>query len=493
MTIAVVQHASTTTAFTSGTSGVSSPAFASNTAAGNCLVAVFSVNGASATPTVSSVTTNGTAENWALAKKDADGFIFFYVDPDTGGGQKIVDVNLALGFTATTSNSACITVDIYEVSGLGVTVTVDQTITDDQDTTPGTTWTSTATPTTTQANEIWFGAVSVSPSAANTTSTITPAGSWTNETTLSSSIQVGGTSTSDKFETFQRSGFEVVGSTGAATYNGTCSASSFWNAGVITLYGTSSATGIAAVAEAPLTVSAAGTVAATGSAAVAEAPLTVSAAGMVSVAGSAAVVLAPLTVAASGSSTIPGVAAVILAPLTVSAAGGSLVTGAASVVLAPLTVSAAGSITPRKLLISVAGASGTDAYGNEFPAGIQVGSASDGPQVALLPNVNGASQVSFPLGAGVNVTPPNVAGGYGSGVGGLELSGPQLESSGLNDWVQVILVSDSSGGAGAQAQFIYIDAAGTPHLIGTFYAGGWNLNGQVNITGSLILNGTPIT
>jgi hypothetical protein len=147
----------------------------------------------------------------------------------------------------------------------------------------------------------------------------------------------------------------------------------------------------------------------------------------------------------------------------------------------------------RNLLVSVAGVAGSDKYGNEWPAGIQVGAPGSGPQVQLLPDVNGAAQLSFPLGAGVPVTPPNVAGGYGSGVGGLELSGPQLQAPGLNDWVQVILVSDSSGGSGAQAQFNYIDASGAVTLVGTFYAGGWNLNGQVNITGSLILNGTPIT
>lgn len=492
MTIAVVQHAGTPTAFTSGTTGTSSQSFAANTTAGNCLVAVFSLGGATATPTVVSVTTNGVAENWVLAKADADGFIYWYVNENTAGGQKIIDIALAFGFTATTSNSVCVVPDIFEVSGLGATVTVDRTITADQDTTPGTSWSSGATLTTTQPDEIWFGGVAVSPSASNTTPTITPSGAWTLEATISSSIQVGGTSTSDKFITAQRTGYQIVSSTGTATYSGTSSASSFWNAGAVTLSGTSSVTGTASVAEAPLTVSAAGTVAATGSAAVAEAPLTVSAAGMVSVAGSAAVVLAPLTVAASGSSTIPGVAAVILAPLKVSAAGAALVTGAAAVTIAPLTIAAAGTITARRLLVALASMAGVDDYGTSFPAGIQVGAPADGPQVQLLPNVNGASQLSFPL-PDTDFTPPNVAGGVGSGVAGLELSGPQLQSSGLNDWVQVILVSDSSGGAGAQAQFIYVDPSGGVHLIGTFYQGGWNLNGQVNITGSLILNGTPIT
>jgi hypothetical protein len=492
VTIAVVQHASATAAFTSGTTGTVAPAFTSNVTAGNCLVAIFSVNGATATPTVTSVTTNGTAENWVLAKADADGFIFFYVDANSGGGQKIIDVNLAFGFTATTSNSACVTADIYEVSGLGTTVTVDKTATADQDTTAGTSWSSGATLTTTQANEIWFGNVAVSPSATNTTSTITPSGAWTNETTISSSIQAGGTSTSDKFETFQRSGFQVVSSTGTATYSGTCSASSFWNAGAIALSGTSSVTGTAAVAEAPLTVSAAGTVAATGTGAVAEAPLTVSAAGNVAVAGSAAVVLAPLTVSAAGSSTIPGVAAVILAPLKVSAAGATLVTGTAAVALASLTVAASGSMTPRKLLVSLASMAGTDDYGNTFPKGIQVGSAADGPQVQLLPNVNGSSQLSFPI-PGEPTTPPNVAAGWNGSAGVLELSGSQSTAPGYDDWVQILMFSNSNGGGGASVQFILVNSSGVPQLIGSYSALGWNLNGQVNITGSLFVNGTPIT
>lgn len=66
MAITVVQHASATSQFTSGTSGTCAPAFASNTTAGNCLVACFSHANGVAAPTIT-VTTNGTTENWAAA------------------------------------------------------------------------------------------------------------------------------------------------------------------------------------------------------------------------------------------------------------------------------------------------------------------------------------------------------------------------------------------------------------------------------------------
>jgi hypothetical protein len=226
-------HVST---FTSGTTGTSSPTYVSNTTAGSCLLAAISFYSDFAT-TITSVTTNGTAENWVFLYEDADTYVQWWINPDTAGGQTIIDINVSFGGTATTSNSVTVLARLWEDGGLGTTVIADVT----QSFNPGSGATSFAsnsgTPdTTTQADEIWHAAVGVAPVAANTTSTVTQTtGGWTNGTLLSSSYQVGGTGTADKYNVYLQAGSQVVTAIGSPAYDGTMGASSIYGASVVTL------------------------------------------------------------------------------------------------------------------------------------------------------------------------------------------------------------------------------------------------------------------
>lgn len=243
MAISFVQHASNSATFTSGTSATISATFGSNTTAGNCLIACFSIDwGDNLSPTLSSVTTNGTAENWADSGASLPGNGFYvYVDPNTGGSQKIVHINFAFGGTASASNSFGIAVDTFEVFGLTTSSVVDQTQ-DNSAAPPVTSWTTGTSSTTTQAAEIWIGVVAPSNDTANQTITITgPSSSWTNESQLSFSIQAGGSSTSHRFYTSQMCGYQIVSATGTATYSGTNTGSDvYYFAGLATLKGAAS-------------------------------------------------------------------------------------------------------------------------------------------------------------------------------------------------------------------------------------------------------------
>ena len=252
----VVQHASATAVSTSGTTTALTPTFGSNTTAGTTLVAC--VTGITGTGYISSVTvtTNGTAENWASRINDLSS-AFILTDPGTAGGQKIINVTVTWSSTQTTSNTAAALVDVYEVSGLGHTPYDQHTLVQG----PGgvTTWTAGTTGTTTYANEIAFGCMTATPANYNTTSTVTgPAGPWVNATALSTSFQQGGTSTSYRVYAYQLSGYEILATTQTVTYSGTTSVNCTSQGVQVTLFGTGY----------PTTAAAATTVTATGAAAV---------------------------------------------------------------------------------------------------------------------------------------------------------------------------------------------------------------------------------
>lgn len=237
MAIAFVQHASTTAQYTSGSSATTSATFASNTTAGNCLVACWTLEvlaSGSSGPVFSSINTNGAVENWSGQGYGADPQVGIDVNPNTGGGQKIINLNWSFGGTATTSNSCCALVDIYEFSGLVLSGVTDQ-VTGFSNSNIA--WDSGATSTTTLANELWIGNVGIWIATFNTTSTVTPPGAFTNQTLLQSSAQLGGTGTSSRLFVYQQSGYQIVSSTGTAEYNGTASqqSSSTWAANVFTL------------------------------------------------------------------------------------------------------------------------------------------------------------------------------------------------------------------------------------------------------------------
>ncbi len=239
MTIQFVQHASTTTTYTTGTTGTASPAFASNITAGNCVLACITTVTENNGQTITSVTTNGAAEHWAqvVAINPAEylpGVI--WANPNSAGGQKVIDVNWSFNFTATTSNSAVLLVDIYEFSGIGLAVP-DQTASAFNNT-GATSWSSGTTGTTAYPNELLIGMAGIQVATANTTTTVTgPGGSWTNEALLGGiPQQIGGTGTANAYNVYQLSGYQVTTSTGTATYNGTNGTSSAYGVLVAAFY-----------------------------------------------------------------------------------------------------------------------------------------------------------------------------------------------------------------------------------------------------------------
>src|ERR1700677_1484791 len=160
MAISVVQHASGSATFSSGATGTATATFGSNITPGNCVVAIIGVEGGFGNFTLTSVTTNGAADNWSQALVDGDTITFFYVNPNSVGGQTVVDVNFSLTGLST-SVTMGVLIDLYEVSGVLTTSVVDSsTTTHDIDSTSSTSWTSGTSAVTNHANEIWFGAVS---------------------------------------------------------------------------------------------------------------------------------------------------------------------------------------------------------------------------------------------------------------------------------------------------------------------------------------------
>jgi hypothetical protein len=221
--LAVVQHASNTAQFTSGTSGTATATFTNNTAKGNCLVACFTVLAASGTAgNISSVTTNGQPDNWGAALTSN---AFMYVDPNSAGGQKIVKIGLTFTGTAlSTSQSVAILIDIFEVSSVQAAAIVDQAVGGTQFSDSATF--SVTTPVTTSPLEIWFGTTWAINFTANTAITITgPGAPWNLEPQLSSSYQQGGTGTADQFDVAQVTGYQIVNAEAAATFAGTVSGS----------------------------------------------------------------------------------------------------------------------------------------------------------------------------------------------------------------------------------------------------------------------------
>lgn len=116
------------------------------------------------------------------------------------------------------------------------------------------------------------------------------------------------------------------------------------------------------------------------------------------------------------------------------------------------------------LIIAIARAAGTDAFGNAYVRGIQLGEPSDTAQIQLLPSAGGpgtASRVAFPIpGLGISNI-PNVSAGITSGTyGALLMSGPAMNTAGAQDWVQLIMFANSLAGNAAHGELRYIDTSG---------------------------------
>jgi len=230
----VLQHASATAQYTSGTSAASVASFTNNTTPGSCLVACFTPFSEAGTSAVNSVTTNGKTENWAKAVNDTNALGYIYFNPNTGGGQKSIVINWSFGGTASATASCAILIDIFEVPGLPVSAILDQiAATDFSDTTAF----SATTPVTTSPIEIWFGMTACFEFTANTQPTITgPGAPWNLEPQLNISANTGGTVR----DIGQVSGYQIVNAEAAATWSGSVTESAGGNSGcavVATLIG----------------------------------------------------------------------------------------------------------------------------------------------------------------------------------------------------------------------------------------------------------------
>ena len=147
------------------------------------------------------------------------------------------------------------------------------------------------------------------------------------------------------------------------------------------------------------------------------------------------------------------------------------------------------------LIISVANAAGTDAFGNAYPLGIKAGVAGGACQVELAPSTGPgvASALAFPMTSPALASPPNVAAGVASTAAILELSGPELSASGDRDWVQVIMYSNDGAGTPSRMEFRRIDTSGGVVVSASYDSGGWVFADFVSITGGLSVNGSSDT
>lgn len=192
------------------------------TTAGNALIVMLAASGTTANPTsVSSITLGGVADNFAQVTTYGSGsdaaIGAVWLDLNCAGGQTSVVITVAGG-----TGTLAITASVYEFAGLYPVSPFDQTA--NSVSSGSTSWTSTASPTTTQATEIWIGGVFTTDTGAGTITG--PSSPWTN---LAQVSQAQGS-----FNDRWMSGWQQVAATGTATYNGTVSPSSQWIAKVAT-------------------------------------------------------------------------------------------------------------------------------------------------------------------------------------------------------------------------------------------------------------------
>lgn len=136
------------------------------------------------------------------------------------------------------------------------------------------------------------------------------------------------------------------------------------------------------------------------------------------------------------------------------------------------------------LIGSWASASGSDGFGNTYPAGLQVGNSTDSAQALLTRGAGGgAAEIQFPVPSLSLSNTPNLGGGIVSGTyADMLLSGPALSTASHEDWVQFVLYSNDSGSNAARCEFRYIDTSGTPHVMGSFNGTNWVFGGSGTVT-----------
>lgn len=183
-----------------------------STTAGNCLLVLVGSKNTSGAASVSSVKLGGAAGNFAslAAAHGTDSFTawcdaFAWADPNCAGGQTAVaisgtDLNLASGDGGVT---------ILEISGIAASSPLDASSTGDAISSNF----SSGGAATAVANELWAAVAATTGSAAG------PGSPWTDESPAGGAVAAG---------------YQIVSSTGTATYAGTCT-NEAWAALVVTL------------------------------------------------------------------------------------------------------------------------------------------------------------------------------------------------------------------------------------------------------------------
>jgi len=221
VTITVVQHVQGYET----TGGTLTLTLGSNTTGGNCLVAITGIN-QPGDLNLAGITLGGSAGNWgSVYTYDATdvAYLAFWADPGCAGGQTQVVIT---GPSGTTQLYA----DVYEVSGLASTLggLLDRSVHHEVDGT-GAAWTSTATATTTQASEIAFGIVNGFNNAGGAVTLTGPSSPWVNEPQITPTTP-----------SFQMTGYNILSSEAAITYNGTSNmtgSNNYYAAALVTLFG----------------------------------------------------------------------------------------------------------------------------------------------------------------------------------------------------------------------------------------------------------------
>ena len=199
--------------------GTSSPISVtlSATGTGNCLVVFFGATGISV-PTITGITLGGAAGNFAQAAGVTTAILDteIWTDFNATPGQTAVSISFG-------GSSPHVAGRVEEWAGIITSGNpVDKTSTGNDGGSAGTSWSSGATATLTQANETVVG---MSANTSGTNNTITgPSSPWTNQAEVDQTVNLG-----------ELNGWQLVSATTAQTYSGTFNSLGRWAAVVVTL------------------------------------------------------------------------------------------------------------------------------------------------------------------------------------------------------------------------------------------------------------------
>jgi hypothetical protein len=391
------------------------------TGAGNTVIVGYGATGAT-TPTGVSVGSMactlipGTAETSATASSS------LWIAVGVPAGQTAV--------TVTGGSSTSPALWAAEFSGMG-SATVDKV---KIGTASGSSWTSGATATTTSATEVWAGFAYLHTTASQGTPAIT--GAWTGSTGSSGSQRAA-------------AGYQLVSSTGAATFSGSQTGT-----------GVSYSASVATIAAGAVTLAL--PVARVAVAAYPPAPANGARTLALPVAGvtAAAYSLTPASGARTLTLPVARVAVAAYPPAPVYARTVALGTAQVSVAAHMVAVY-------RALLLSIAATAGEDDYGNSFPAGVTTFQAVTGQSAQLDQGAVSLLSDSSQFDAAGLATVPSLPGALG-------ISSGQATPS--DNPVNITLLSEAAAGVtDGQIQLI----AGEVEIFGTLIADSLTLNGQV--------------